>query len=719
MQYSLLPDSTVPISRNPTFKRKLFYGVATLLVATGVIVGVILAVSSSSGSNSSLASPSSLSSASASPDGLDYVREQIRSMVNFSADPCEDFNLYACGSWLESFPLPADRSRYSFATTGLDDENKKILRSILEDPSGEWPVIGPFYRSCMNAIPGEVTLLDSLFAMALQATEGELKHTFFYLGQLHRNAVPVLFDSGVSADAKDPSFNLFQLSQGGINLPSITNYKDDALLAKYRKHIETMYSFVRIDQDQAQTMSQAIVDVESHLASISKPPAELRDPEAVYHKTDLKQIEALTGFSAELWTAYFEGLRIDPSDPSRPLLNIMVPSFFQALRPVLENPKGLFYYLHWTVLHAHADLLGGDFAVEHFKFYGQELNGLQVQPPRWLQCVTATDAHLGELLGRYFVLLAFPGDSKAIVQDMVKRVEEAFTANLPNVDWMDESTREVAAQKVSQIMNQIGYPDKWKDYSSLNWENPSSYLSNTLQCKQLEKDTELDKLHKPVNKLEFQMTPPTVNAYYEPTLNQIVFPAGILGGFFFNHTFPAAINYGATASAIGHELSHGFDDEGRQFDGTGKLVPWWPEEVVKKFMDRIQCVDDLYSSYKPFPDLHLNGRLTMGENLADISGVKSAFTAYQNLVQSGGSKPQDQIQFMDEFTNDQLFYVAYAASWCEKQTPQALRNQVLTNPHSPAQYRIIAPLTQDPNFAQSFSCPAGSRMNPVNRCKVW
>jgi predicted metalloendopeptidase len=396
-------------------------------------------------------------------------------------------------------------------------------------------------------------------------------------------------------------------------------------------------------------------------------------------------------------------------------INVAVPDFIKGMAETVAktSPETLQAYLRWKLVDAAAMQLTKAFVDEDFviqsKFTGQE----EIQP-RWKRCINATDEAYGELLGRYFVEHQFAGDSKTKALDIIHGIEGAFQANLPSLAWMDDTTRGRAVGKMSAIINKIGYPDKWRDYSKLE-SKKGDYYGNTMAARAFDFDREMAKIGKSVDRTEWGMSPPTVNAYYNPLVNEIVFPAGILQRPFFNRDFTPPMNYGAMGMVVGHELTHGFDDQGRKFDAHGQLKEWWEPAVSAKFDERASCVADLYSSYEPQPGIHLNGKLTLGENIADMGGLKEAFRAYQAWVKKNGEPPV----LIEGMTNDQLFFIAFAQSWCTLAQPEFERLMVTTNPHSLPKYRVIGPVSNFPDFARTFNCAEGTPMRPAKTCEVW
>lgn len=665
----------------------------------------------------------------ASATNVTELGKEMLAIMNTTVDPCTDFYEYSCGSWLSSFPLPSDASRFALATDSVNKKNLLTLQKIVADPSGEWPVIGPFYNSCMN-----MDLRDELDYTALEELLSELdgitsvEGLMVAVGVLHNVGVPALFSIGVSPDEMNPSANMLQLSQGGLSLdvPDDYNATDNAtakLDKQFIHYVANLTSFVYGSQSRQYALD--VFTVEQTLASASADPADMRDPYATYNNLTLAQLYALTpNIPAEAWQSYFKyaGIPLDYSSDSV-VVNVAVPKFFAGLSSniaILTNQFQDFSmfsnYLRYKLLDFAAPHLSTRFVDAHFNFYGTILSGQQQNSPLWKRCVQQTDVSLGELLGRYFVSYAFSPAAKGLAEDMMTRIENAFRKNLPGVDWMDDVTRKLAEEKLSMVAKLIGYPEHWKDYSDLNIDR-EAYLANVLATSQFAAEDQFAQLPLPVDRYRWEMTTPTVNAYYEPSLNEIVFPAGILQSpWFFDVDYPPQINYGGTASAMGHELTHGFDDQGANYDGTGRLHQWWPQKVKDRFVERTQCVADLYSGFEVLPGLFLNGNLTLGENVADIGGLHASYVAYADYAASLPTPPPEVIPGIND---KQLFFIAYAISWCEIDTPEALTRQVKSNPHSPAKFRVNGPVSQLPAFAEAFKCPATAPLNPPTRCNVW
>jgi predicted metalloendopeptidase len=450
---------------------------------------------------------------------------------------------------------------------------------------------------------------------------------------------------------------------------------------------------------------------ETELAKNSKPRAELRDPDKMYNRLDLGGVKTLTPKID--WDAYFKGL--GHTDVIQ--INVATPDFFKGLEKVLgaTDDATLQAYMRWKVLHDAAPALPKAFDEENFAFYGKTLQGQKEQQARWKRCVAQTDGALGEILGQEFIKKQFAGDSKKIARELIESIQNAFATNLPNLEWMDDTTRQRALGKKATLVNKIGYPDKWRDYSKLKLKK-GDYFGNLVASAHFEFERQAAKVGKPVDKMEWGMTPPTVNAYYNPLNNEMAFPAGILQPPFFSKDFPTAMNFGGIGMVMGHELTHGFDDEGRKFDSTGKLTEWWEPSVSAQFEERAACIEKQYSAYEVQPGVHLNGKLTLGENIADNGGIKQAYTAYKTweAANPGAEKPA-----VDGLTNDQLLFVAFAQTWCSLATPQIEQMLVTVDPHSPPKFRVIGPLVNADVFAKTFSCAEGTPMHPASSCEVW
>jgi predicted metalloendopeptidase len=449
--------------------------------------------------------------------------------------------------------------------------------------------------------------------------------------------------------------------------------------------------------------------IETALAKLQQDEVTRRDPHAVYHRVDLEGLTKKLAPSFP-WAKYLAGLGI----PDVTAISVNDPKYYTAVAKMLksEKPAALRDYLTWTVLRESANDLGKAWVDEAFTMQ-KELSGVKELPPRWRRCVHRVDADLGELLGQSYVKARFAGDSKSRAVDLTKTVLGAMRIELEHLPWMDAATRTAAKAKLDKMAYLVGYPDTWRKYQ---FEiTRTDFAKNVRAASKWEQDRQLHKIGKPVDRFDWQMTPPTVNAYYDPTLNELALPAGQLQAPFFGSTFHPAVNFGSTGGGtIGHEMTHGFDDEGSQFDADGNLRDWWSASTKKQFAEATKCVVDQYSQYEAVPGVHLDGKLTAGENIADNGGVKLAYEAYK-AWRDGKNVPRE----VEGYSDDQLYYLAYAQSWCEKVTPELLETMAHSNPHSPPMWRVNGVIANQPGFGAAFSCKAGTPMNPGKQCSVW
>jgi predicted metalloendopeptidase len=533
--------------------------------------------------------------------------------------------------------------------------------------------------------------------------------------KLHVIGVNALFRLSVVPDFKNPDLNIVFAGQGGLGLPDRDYYlKDDerskGILEAYRAHVGRMLELSGETKEHAKKHADQILALETELAKASRPRADLRDPVKTYNKLDLDGLQKLTPDLP--WGTFFEAA----GHPGVKDVNVQVPEFFSGLGAVVARtePEVTRAYLRWHLLRRTSDFLPKAFVDESFAFFGQKLQGQKELQARWKRCVNAADDALGEVLGKAYVEKQFPGDSKAIALDMIHRIEAAFDSNLPSLAWMDDETRTRASGKMKALTNKIGYPDKWIDYAKLQVK-PGDYFGSSVAARAFEFHREGDKIGKPVDKTEWGMTPPTVNAYYNPLVNEMVFPAGILQRPFFDRAFPPPMNFGGIGMVMGHELTHGFDDQGRKFDASGRLSEWWAPEVATKFEERAKCVIDRYETYEVQPGVRLNGKLTLGENIADLGGIKEAYVAFQRW-----KKEQPAVESgIEGLTADQLFFVGFAQTWCTVATPEIERMLATIDSHSAPRFRVNGPLSNLPAFAATFQCAEGTPMRPKDVCEVW
>ncbi|HEV2645400.1 MAG TPA: M13 family metallopeptidase [Acidobacteriaceae bacterium] len=651
------------------------------------------------------------------------------SSIDLAADPCVDMYKFACGHFSANHPIPSDQSHVN-AFSVLYNVDTQELNAILQQSQNggasrtpDQQKIGDYFKACMDtSLQSEgFKSLKPLFnkIAALSTTPNPRAQLADLIGQIQRvggEDIHVFFGYGVQQDLKDSSKQIAALAQDGLGLPEKDYYirtgeKDAKLRAQYVAHITKMLTLSGTPAAQASRDAQNILALETALAKASLGVVEMRDPEKTYHLQPIATLtSSLPGFD---FTAYEDAMH----SPHISEINNATPEFWPAMIHEINHADipTIQAYLRYHLLSIVARSLSPALDDENFDFHSHILNGTPQQQPRWKRCSGAVDVALGEALGKVYVERYFAGDSKAKTLQMVHDIESAMNKDIDQLDWMSPATKVRAHEKLAAVANKIGYPDKWRDYTSLIVK-PDDPLGNTLRANAFENDRQLNKIGKPVDRGEWDMTPPTVNAYYNPSMNDINFPAGILQQPFYDTTQDIAVNYGHIGAVIGHELTHGFDDEGRKFNGQGNLDNWWTSEDLKKFEARTDCLANEYSSFTAVDDVKVNGRLTLGENTADNGGVVLAFMAY---LQRAKDQHVDINEKTGNFTGPQRFYIAYAQNWCENTHPEAVRSLVLTNPHAPDPIRVDGVIQNQPGFASAFGCKKPTPMVPATSCRVW
>lgn len=637
-----------------------------------------------------------------------------------SVQPCDNFYQYSCGTWLRKNPIPPDRSRWG-RFDELEERNLAILRDILEKSSRNDPKrtaieqkIGDYYASCMDELAidrkGIGPLQPELNRIAGMASLSALPDE---IARLHKLGVNALFNFGSGQDAKDSTQVIGQADQGGLGLPDRDYYfKDDvksvATRKQYVEHVRKMFELLGQSAGQAAAHAEAVMKIETALAKGALDRVSRRDPVKVYHKMSIQELRALDPSFA--WPKYFE----DVSAPPTGTLNVAEPEFFKQMQTSLSSTTldAWKTYLTWHLVHSQAPLLPSAFVNENFNFYGKILTGAKELRPRWKRCVSFADNELGDALGQKYVERTFGAEGKQRTLKMVRALEAALGQDIQNLSWMTPATRQKAIEKLHAIANKIGYPEKWRDYSTVKIVRGDA-LGNSERASAFEFHRQLAKIGKPVDRMEWQMTPPTVNAYYDAQMNDINFPAGILQPPFYDNRMDDAVNFGGIGAVIGHELTHGFDDEGRQFDLKGNLRDWWTERDAQEFEKRVGCIADEYSAFIAVDDVHVNGKLTLGENTADNGGLRIAYMALMNTLAGKTSAK------IDGFTPAQRLFLGWGQIWCENDTPEISRLMAQTNPHSPGRYRVNGVLRNMPEFRQAFGCTLGQPMAPKDACRVW
>jgi putative endopeptidase len=635
-----------------------------------------------------------------------------------SVDPCVDLFKYSCGSWIKNNPIPSDQSSWD-TYSKMQDENRARLRDILEGAAttegkrdAVTQKIGDYYASCMDetAINAKAAepLQPGLRQIAAIMSKADLAEVTARMS--HDN---VLFAFRSTQDYRDATRVIAEVDQGGLGLPDRDYYlKEDiksvALRKAYVTHVQMMFALLGDPPDSAAAEAQSVLRLETTLAKGSMTRVERREPKNLDHKMTGGELEKLAPDFQ--WKVYFAKVGL----PGLNSLNVASPGFLKVMSEAIakENLADWKSYLRWHLVHSYAPFLSSAFLNENFAFYGKTLQGQQELQPRWKRCTENVDDHLGEALGQVYVEKYFRSDAKHQALKMVKEIDSAMAEDVDSLPWMSATTKQQALVKLHAMANKIGYPDKWRDYSKLEIVRGDE-VGNVERARKFEMDRQLAKIGKPVDRGEWDMTPPTVNAYYNPQMNDINFPAGVLQPPAFDPDSDAAPNYGDTGGTIGHELTHGFDDEGRQFDAQGNLRDWWTAEDGKEFVKRASCISDQYSSYIVIDDIKINGKLTLGEDVADLGGLILAYLAWK-----ADTKGQN-LQPIDGLTPEQRFFVGYGQSWCGETRDETKRLRATVDPHSPEKYRTNGVVSNMPEFQEAFHCKSGSPMVNQNRCRVW
>jgi len=641
-----------------------------------------------------------------------------------SCAPCTDFNQFANGGWLAKNPIPPAYPSWGVANE-VNERNREILHQILEDaaknttaPHGSSEQkIGDYYGTCMDTtkidseglkpIQPELDRIQQI--ASVDALEAEIAH-------LQSIGVGAFFGVDSTQDFKDSTQVTGEVDQSGLGMPDRDYYtrddpKSKEQRAEYLKHVAKMFELMGDPATTAATEAQTVMDLETQLAKASQTRVERRDPKNVYHRMPQSGLKTLA--PSFPWEDYFTAVGLAGKGD----VNVTAPDFFKEIGQMISTQpiSNWKIYLRWHLINEAAPSLSTPFVDENFHFNGFILTGTKEILPRWKRCVRNTDRALGEALGQAYVKKAFPPEAKARALTMVKNLEAALADEIRQLPWMSEATRQQALIKLAAITNKIGYPDKWRDYSALDIAR-GPYVENVLRAATFEFHRDLNKVGKPVDRTEWGMSPPTVNAYYNPQLNEIVFPAGILQPPYFDFQADDALNYGGMGAVIGHEMTHGFDDQGSQFDAQGNMKNWWTDEDQKSFEARGACIAKQFDGFFVEDKLHENGKLVEGESIADLGGLAVAYAAYQKSLE-GKPRPQD----IDGFTPEQRFFLGYAQGWAENMRPEFSRMLTNVDPHPLPKFRVNGPLSNLPAFAKAFACKAGDPMvrPKADRCEIW
>jgi putative endopeptidase len=665
----------------------------------------------------------------AQPTPPPAIRSFDLAAMDTTADPCADFYRYACGNWVKNNPIPSDQTRWARSFSLLQERNRYLLWQELDaaakDPKTPLEKqYGDFYAACMNTDLVEqkgLTPLEHAFHQIDGLDSPQQVATL--MGALEEEGAPApLFRFGVGQDEKDSSKQIAQIIQGGLSLPDrdyyiVDNPRFQQIRKQYLDHLIKMFTLAGDSADKAAKEAAAVMEIETALAKASTSRTDLRQPENHYHIYTVADFQKLApDFD---FNVYFSDVKVGHFDT----LNVATPNFFRAMNELVSSqPLDAWKaYFRWHLIHGLATDLPKSFFDENFAFFGRTLAGQKEPQPRWKQCTSLSDRALGEAVGQDWVKQNFPPAAKQSMDKLVAALEKSLGDDIKTLPWMSEETKKAAEQKLALFRNKIGYPEKWRSYEGLKVVR-DDLIGNVERSAVFEREWDLGHLGKPVDEKEWGMTPPTVNAYYDPSMNDINFPAGILQPPFFDFKVDPAVNFGGIGVVIGHEMTHGFDDQGSKYDGKGNLREWQTADDRSKFTERTDCVADEYSGFTAAPahdgvaEQKLNGKLTLGENTADNGGLRIAYLALLDTLAAEGKSIEEKI---DGYTEAQRYFIGFAQVWCQNQTEQVSRQLALTDPHSPGRWRVDGSVQNFDEFGKAFGCTKGAPMYPVKSCRVW
>lgn len=668
------------------------------------------------------AAQSSSAPANAAPKEPKALHSFDLKAIDKTVDPCVNFYQYACGNWRKDNPIPADQTRWG-RFNELAQRNRYLLYVDLKQAADEpksplQKQYGDFFAACMNTDEvdqkGDKPLMPLLGQIDAMHAKSQLAATVAKLQ--YQDGTRAFFGFGSEQDQKDSTKQIAGTSQGGLTLPDRDYYLlPDARMAKireqYKQYVVDLFKLIGDSDAKAQTEANSVMEIEIALAKGSTPRVDLRDPDKRYHMMPVSGLKTLApDFD---WSTYMSDIHA----PAIQNLNVATPEFFKTMNQVIQGQSldSLKSYLRFHAANSAAPWLSTPFEDAHFNFFQKTLQGQAEQTPRWKRCTMLTDADLGEAVGQDWVKQNFPPDAKANMEKLVASLKKALGEDIQQVPWMTEATKKQAELKLEAFRQKIGYPNKWRDYSKLEVKR-DDLLGNIHRSDAFDFAYDLNKIGKPVNEKLWDMTPPTVNAYYDPSMNDINFPAGILQPPFYDPSMDPAVNYGAIGVVIGHEMTHGFDDEGSKYDAHGNVKNWWTPADIKNFDQRTDCEVKEYGNFSPVSGQKLNGKLTLGENTADNGGLR---IAYQALMSTLAEDHDSTTKKVEGYTPAQRYFISFAQVWCENETPQAARVAARVDPHSPGEFRTNGTVQNFPEFGKAFGCHKGQPMMPEDFCRVW